>query len=148
MIITPFVPKLMQRFDLRLLVGVGFTLFGLSCFMNTTMTHDTGVIELIPAQVIRALGQPLVMTPLSSFATVGIEPKQIGSASAIYNMARNLGGSMRIAALGTLQSVQERFHSNCLVDSVSLSSPITRDHIDQLTQMFLRYTSDPIQAQN
>ncbi|MFL9454010.1 MULTISPECIES: MDR family MFS transporter [Nostocales] len=146
--ITPFVPKLMQRFDLRLLVAIGFTMFGVSCFMNTTMSHDTGMPQLISAQIIRALGQPLVMTPLSSFATVGIEPKHIGSASAIYNMSRNLGGSFGIATLATLQSIRERFHSNRLVDDISLSNPITRDRLDQMIQMFLQHTSDPTQAQN
>jgi MFS transporter, DHA2 family, multidrug resistance protein len=145
--ITPFVPKLMQRFDLRLLVTIGFTLFGVSCFMNTTLTHDTGLEQLIPAQIMRAMGQPLVMTPLSSFATAGIEPKQIGSASAIYNMARNLGGSFGIATLGTLQSMRERFHSNRLVESISLANPLTRDRIDQLTQLFLQQGGDPVQAQ-
>lgn len=146
--ITPFVPLLMKRLDLRLLVTVGFSLFAVSCFMNTTMTHDTGMVQLIPAQVMRALGQPLVITPLSTFATAGIEPKQIGSASAIFNMARNLGGSVGIAILGTLQSVRERFHSNRLMDAISLSNSITRDRVEQLTQMFLQYTSDPIRAQN
>ena len=146
--ITPFVPKLMQRVDLRLLVAIGMTLFGISCFMNSRMTHDTGIDQLIPAQIMRALGQPLVLTPLSSVSTAGIAPKQIGSASAIYNMSRNLGGSVGIAILGTIQSQRERFHSNRLVDSVSLSNPITRDRIDQLTQYFTTYGSDPVSAQN
>jgi MFS transporter, DHA2 family, multidrug resistance protein len=47
---------------------------------------DTAIEQLIPAQIICTLEQPLVMTPLSSFDTAGIEPKHIGSASAIYNM--------------------------------------------------------------
>ena len=146
--ITPFVPKLMKRFDLRLLVAVGLSLFGISCFMNSYMTHDTGIDQLIPAQIVRALGQPLLLTPLSSISSAGIEPKQIGSASAIYNMARNLGGSVGIAILGTLQSRRERFHSNRLVDSVSLSNPITLDRIDQLTQFFTNQGADPVTAQN
>ncbi len=146
--ITPFVPKLMQRIDLRLLVAIGMTLFGVSCFMNSHMSHDTGIDQLIPAQIVRALGQPLVITPLSSISTAGIPPKQIGSASAIYNMSRNLGGSVGIAILGTIQSQRERFHSNRLVDSVSLSNPITRDRIDQLTQYFTTAGSDPVSAQN
>jgi MFS transporter, DHA2 family, multidrug resistance protein len=146
--LIPFVPKLMQRFDLRLLVAIGFSLFGISCFMNTTMSHDTGVNELIPAQVMRAMGQPLIITPLSSFATSGIEPKQIGSASAIYNMARNLGGSLGIALLGTLQSIRERFHSERLGEAISLANPITSDRLNQLTQLFLSRTSDPMQAEN
>ncbi|MBW4470891.1 MAG: multidrug efflux MFS transporter [Stenomitos rutilans HA7619-LM2] len=146
--ITPFVPKLMQRFDLRLLVAVGMGLFGTSCFMNSHMTHDTGIDQLIPAQIVRALGQPLVITPLSSISTAGIEPKQIGSASALYNMSRNLGGSVGIAILGTIQSQREKFHSNRLVDAVSLSNPITRDRIDQLTQFFTTNGADAVTAQN
>jgi MFS transporter, DHA2 family, multidrug resistance protein len=146
--ITPFVPKLMKRFDLRLLVAVGLTLFGISCFMNANLTHDTGIDQLIPAQIVRALGQPLLLTPLSSIATAGIEAKQIGSASAIYNMARNLGGSVGISILGTLQSRRERFHSNRLVDHVSLSNPITLDRIDQLTQFFTTQGADPVTAHN
>ncbi|UBF27105.1 multidrug efflux MFS transporter [Kovacikia minuta CCNUW1] len=146
--ITPFVPKLMKRFDLRLLVAVGLTLFGISCFMNSNMTHDTGIDQLIPAQIVRALGQPLLLTPLSSISSAGIEAKQIGSASAIYNMARNLGGSVGIAILGTLQSRRERFHSNRLVDNVSLSNPITLDRIDQLTEFFTTQGADPVTAHN
>jgi MFS transporter, DHA2 family, multidrug resistance protein len=147
-LITPFVPKLMKQFDLRVLIAFGFTLFGISCFMNSTMSHDTGVEQLIPSQIMRAVGQSLVMTPLSSFATAGIEPKQIGSASAIYNVARNLGGSIGIATLGTFQSIRERFHSNRLVDAISLSNPLTYDRLDQMTQMYMQHTSDPVLAQN
>ena len=146
--ITPFVPKLMQWIDLRLLVAIGLSLFGISCFMNSHMTHDTGMEQLLPAQIVRALGQPLITTALSSISTAGIEPKQIGSASAIYNMARNLGGSVGIAILGTIQSQRERFHSNRLVDAVSLSNPITRDRIAQLTQFFTNQGADPVTAQN
>ncbi|XGV94762.1 MAG: DHA2 family efflux MFS transporter permease subunit [Leptolyngbya sp. BL-A-14] len=148
LVITPFVPKLMQRLDLRLLIATGFTLFGLSCFMNSTMTHETGINQLIPAQIVRALGQPLVMTPLSSVATAGIEAKQIGSASALYNMARNLGGSVGIATLSTLLSMREKFHSNRLVDSISLYNPITQQRVDQLTQLFLSKGTDPVLAQS
>ncbi|MBW4444884.1 MAG: MFS transporter [Plectolyngbya sp. WJT66-NPBG17] len=146
--ITPFVPELMKRFDLRLLVAVGLTLFGISCFMNSNLTYDTGMDQLIPAQIVRALGQPLILTPLSSISTAGIEAKQIGSASAIYNMARNLGGSIGISILGTLQSRRERFHSNRLVDNVSLSNLITLDRIDQLTQFFTTQGADPVTAHN
>lgn len=63
-------------------------------------------------------------------------------------MSRNLGGSFGIATLATLQSIRERFHSNRLVDDISLSNPITRDRLDQMIQMFLQHTSDPTQAQN
>ncbi|HEY9824492.1 MAG TPA: MDR family MFS transporter [Stenomitos sp.] len=146
--IIPFVPKLMQRFDLRFLIAVGLSLFGVSCFMNSTLTHDTGIDQLVYSQVVRACGQPLVLTPLSSVATAGIEPKQVGSASAVFNVGRNLGGSIGIAALGTLLSIREKFHSNRLGEAVSLSNPITQARLEQLTQFFSQYTGDPVLAYN
>ena len=144
--LNPFVPRLMQRFDLRLIVAVGFTLFGVSCFMNSTMTHDTGILQLIPAQIVRALGQPLIITPLSSIATANIEKENAGSASGLYNMARNLGGDIGIAALSTIETRREEFHSNRLGDSVSMYSSETEQRINQLTQFFTSQGSDPSRA--
>jgi MFS transporter, DHA2 family, multidrug resistance protein len=146
--IIPLVPRLMQRFDLRLLIAVGLALFGISCFMNSSLTHETGLEQLRWSQIVRAMGQPLVVTPLSSVATAGIAPKQIGSASALFNVSRNLGGSIGIATLGTLLSVRERFHSSRLGEAISLSNPVTRDRLDQLTQSFLSKSGDPVMAQN
>jgi MFS transporter, DHA2 family, multidrug resistance protein len=146
--IIPFVPKLVQRFDLRLLIAIGLSLFGISCFMNSTLTAQTGIEQLMWSQIVRACGQPLVMIPLSSIATAGIEPKQVGSASALFNMGRNLGGSIGIATLGTLLSMREKLHSNRLGESISLANPLTRDRLDQLSQSFLVQSGDPIAAQN
>ncbi len=147
--ITPFIPRLMSHFDLRLLVAAGFALFSISAFMNTTMTEYTGVVELIPAQLVRAMGQPLILTPLSSFATAGIEPQQIGSASSLYNMARNLGGAVGISVLDTLESVRERFHSARLMDAVSLFNPNTQERIHQLNNFLTSHSTlaSPIQSQ-
>ncbi len=64
--IIPLVPRLMQRFDLRLLIALGLTLFGVSCLMNSSLTHETGLEQLRWSQIVRAMGQPLVVTPLSS----------------------------------------------------------------------------------
>ncbi len=146
--IIPFLPKLIQRFDLRLLISIGLSLFGVSCFMNSTLTYQTGIEQLMWSQIVRACGQPLIMIPLSSVATAGIEPKQVGSASSLFNMGRNLGGSIGIAILGTMLSMREKFHSNRLGESISLANQLTRDRVDQLTQSFLAQSGDPIMAQN
>jgi len=146
LLITPIVPLLMKRLDIRLLIAIGCSFFGLSCLMNSSMSAQTGIDQLMFSQLVRAMGQPLMITPLSSVATTGIEPKQVGSASALFNMVRNLGGSIGIAILGTLLSIREKFHSNRLGESVSLGNPLTRDRLDQLTQYFLNQSGDPVAA--
>lgn len=142
LLIVPLVPKLMQRFDLRLLLAVGVSLFAVSCFMNSNMTHDTGIDQLRWSQLVRAFGQPLIFVPLSSIATANIEKEQAGSASGLFNMMRNLGGSIGIAAMATLLTQREQFHSNRLGEGVSLYSPQTQQRINQLTQYFISRGAD------
>lgn len=146
--IVPFVPKLMQRIDLRVLIGAGVGLFAASCFMNAHLTHDTGIDQLRWSQLVRACGQPLIMVPLSSIATAGIAPALAGSASGLFNMMRNLGGSFGIAILATLLTTREQFHSNRLGESISMFDPQTRQRLDQLTQAFIGKGIDPTTAKS
>jgi Major Facilitator Superfamily. len=146
--IVPMVPKLMQRMDMRLVIGIGVSLFAVSCFMNASMTHDTGIDQLRWSQLVRALGQPLIMVPLSTIATAGMEKHEAGSASGLFNMMRNMGGSMGIAALATLVTQREQFHSNRLGESVSLYAPATQERINQMTQFFVSRGADVSVAQD
>ncbi len=142
LLIVPLVPKLMQRLDSRLLIAIGVSLFAVSCFMNSTMTHDKGIDELKWSQLVRAMGQPMIFVPLTTLATAGIEKEQAGSASGLFNMMRNLGGSIGIAALATLLTRREQLHSNRLGDSISLYDPNTQQRIEQLTQYFISRGAD------
>jgi MFS transporter, DHA2 family, multidrug resistance protein len=81
----------------------------------------------------------LVLTPLSAVATAGIEAENAGSASALFNMMRNLGGAIGIAALQTLLTKREQYHSNVLSQSVTLFEQATRTRIDQLAQYFMNH---------
>ncbi len=139
LLLIPLVPRLMQRFDPRLVIGIGFVLFGGSNFMNIYMTNDYAADQLFWPNVIRALGQALVFAPLSSVATAGMEAENAGSASALFNMMRNLGGAIGIAALQTLLTKREQYHSNILTQSVSTFEQATRARIDQLAQYFMSH---------
>jgi DHA2 family multidrug resistance protein len=110
--------------------------------MNASMTHETGIDQLRWSQLVRALGQPLIMVPLSTIATAGMERHEAGSASGLFNMMRNMGGSMGIAALATLVTQREQFHSNRLGESVSLYNPATQERINQMTQYFVSRGAD------
>jgi DHA2 family multidrug resistance protein len=139
LVLIPLVPRLMNRVDPRLVIGVGFALFAASNFMNIYMTADYATDQLFWPDVVRAIGQALVMAPLSAVATAGIEAENAGSASGLFNMMRNLGGAVGIAVLQTLLTKREQYHSNVLMQSVSLLEQATRLRIDQLTQYFVNH---------
>jgi DHA2 family multidrug resistance protein len=139
LLLIPLVPRLMQRFDPRLIIGIGFALFAASNFMNIYMTNDYATDQLFWPNIVRALGQALVMAPLSAVATSGIEAENAGSASGLFNMMRNLGGAVGIALLQTFLTKREQYHSNVLMQSVSLLEQATRTRIEQLTQYFVNH---------
>ncbi|MEI6871679.1 MAG: EmrB/QacA family drug resistance transporter, partial [Verrucomicrobiota bacterium] len=91
-------------------------------------------------------GQPLIMVPLTAIATSGIEPSQAGNASSLFNMMRNLGGSVGIALGGMLVSLRERFHSARLGEAVSEYAPATQLRMTELTTGFMQTGSDVTKA--
>jgi DHA2 family multidrug resistance protein len=137
LILIPCVPFLMRHIDTRLLVAVGFALFAVSCFLNLAITPDYAGDQLFVPNLVRAVGQALVLTPLSSLATGGIERENAGSASAMFNMMRNLGGSIGIAVLETFVSKREQFHSSIITAHVSLLDEATRQRIASLQRHFM-----------
>jgi MFS transporter, DHA2 family, multidrug resistance protein len=139
LLLIPLVPRLMRRFDLRVIIAVGFALFAVSNFMNIYMTPDYANDQLFWPNVVRALGQALILTPLSAVATAGIGREDAGSASGLFNMMRNLGGAVGIALLQTFLTKREQFHSNVLMQSVSLFEQATRNRIEQLTSYFINH---------
>jgi len=98
--------------------------------------------------LVRAVGQPLMIVPLTSIATGNIEREQAGSASGLFNMMRNLGGSIGIAILSTVLTRREQFHSNRIGEAVSVFDPETQQRIEQLTQGFISKGVDPTTAHN
>jgi DHA2 family multidrug resistance protein len=145
--LIPLVPWLMKRFDLRLLIGVGICLFALSCVMNSVLTHDSSGPQLIAAQLIRALGQPLIFVPLSTVATANVQPNEAGGAASLFNMMRNLGGSFGIAAIATLLNKREHFHSNHLGQAISSLNLATQARIDEITHSLTARGIDFVTAQ-
>ncbi|TPQ38284.1 EmrB/QacA family drug resistance transporter [Bradyrhizobium guangdongense] len=139
LLLIPLVPRLMQRFDARVIIGIGFALFAASNFMNIYMTNDYATDQLFWPNIVRAIGQALVFAPLSAVATAGIEAENAGSASGLFNMMRNLGGAVGIALLQTLLTKREQYHSNVLMQSVSMLEQATQSRIEKLTQYFMAH---------
>ena len=147
LVLIPCVPFLMRWIDTRVLVGTGLALFATSCFMNLGLYADYAGPQLLVPNLVRAVGQAMLMAPLSVLATGGIERENAGSASAMFNMMRNLGGSVGIATLETFVTKREQFHSTVIMSHVSLLDPATRERLAALQQRFLSLgDADPASA--
>ena len=147
LLLIPLVPLLMKRLDARWLVGAGLLVFAASCFMNIELDRNYAGPQLLWPNIVRAIGQALVMTPLSAIAMLGIAPREAGGASGLFNMIRNLGGAIGTAAVETFFTKREQFHSAIITPAVSLLEPATRSRLAGLQQYFMSHGfPDPASA--
>jgi DHA2 family multidrug resistance protein len=147
LILIPLVPKLMQRLDPRYIAATGMLLFAYSSFMNTTMSLDYSGDQLWVPNIVRAVGQALMLAPLSAVSLGSVAPQDAAAASGISNMMRNLGGAVGTAVLATIVTKREQFHSNIIGQSVNLGREEVRTRIAELTNYFLSHgVTDPISA--
>ena len=147
LLLIPLVPRLMQRFDTRYIAVAGLLIFAYSSFMNTAMSLDYAGDQLWIPNIVRAIGQAMVLTPLTSVTTGGIAPQDAAAASGISNMLRNLGGAIGTAVLATVITKREQFHSNIIGQSVTLGREEVRNRIAELTNFFITHgVPDPAAA--
>src|SRR6202050_1283668 len=145
--LIPLVPRLMRRFDTRYIAFTGLMIFAFSCFMNTAMSLDYAGDQLWIPNIVRAIGQAMVLTPLTSVTTGDIAPQDAAAASGISNMLRNLGGAIGTAVLATVITKREQFHSNIIGQSVTLGREEVRNRISQMTDFFMAHgVPDPAAA--
>jgi DHA2 family multidrug resistance protein len=147
LLLIPLVPKLMQRFDIRLIAFAGTAFFAASSFMNIMMSVDYSGDQLFVPNIVRAIGQALLLTPLSAISLGSVAPQDAAAASGISNMMRNLGGAIGTAVLSTIVTKREQFHSNIIGQAVDLGREEVRTRIAALTNYFTAHgVTDPAAA--
>ena len=99
-----------RRVDLRWLLMFGLGLFGLSMLGFTPITHDWGWRELLLPQALRGFAQQFAVAPTVTLTLGGLRPEKLKMASGLFNLMRNLGGAIGIAACGTVLNDRANLH--------------------------------------
>ncbi len=122
----PIAGRLADRLDPRIPLAVGIAIFVVATWQFSYLNIHSGYWDLFWPQVGRGLGLGLIFVPLSSATLGGISKAKTASASGLYNLIRQLGGSVGIALLTLMLQQLEAFHLRHLagtnLSSASLSS--------------------------
>ncbi len=130
--VFPLMPLLTKTFSVRTLSATAALIFAASCFANASLTHDVGINELILPQVLRSIAFPIFVIPLLQLATSGMSPRDTADGSSLFNMFRNVGGSIGIAVLATMTQNREQVHYAALAERLSGNSLVVDERIRQL----------------
>jgi MFS transporter, DHA2 family, multidrug resistance protein len=111
---VPVYILLARRFDTRWLMMFGLALFGLGMWSFSFITHDWGGGELLVPQVLRGFPQVFAVAPAVTLGLGSLSPARLKYASGLFNMMRNLGGAVGIAACGAILNARTNFHFDAI----------------------------------
>jgi MFS transporter, DHA2 family, multidrug resistance protein len=98
----PLIRRIVNYFDLRLVMIVGMAVSASGLWMGHALTAEWGFEEFAVMQVVRAFGMMSAMVASQQLAMATLEPRYIKNASGIVNLFRNIGGAVALASLGTI----------------------------------------------
>lgn len=130
LIVMPFVPLMFRHVDVRLAVVVGLALLSISCFMDVGLTADSTGPEFTTSQIMRGLGQAAMFMFLNQAAIASVSPNDAPDASSLFNTARNLGGSIGLAVMATIQEQRIEMHQARINETVAANAIETQDWLD------------------
>src|SRR5579871_2766776 len=122
-IAMPMIGYLTAKIDNRWLIAFGFFLFAVASLWFGQVNLAIGQWTFLWAIVISGFGSGCVFVPLSTTTMASLKNEEIGNASGLYNLLRNIGGSIGISVVNTIVARHEQMHRNELVVSVNPARP-------------------------
>ena len=107
---VPVYIMLARKFDLRWLMMFGLASFGFAMWSYSFITHEWGAAELLVPQVLRGFPQVFAVAPSVTLGLGSLPPERLKYASGLFNMMRNLGGAVGIAASAAIINDQTNLH--------------------------------------
>jgi MFS transporter, DHA2 family, multidrug resistance protein len=147
LLMTPLVGYLTSRVDARRLIALGFIISGFSVFLFGNIDLNVGIGSIALPNFLQGVGMSMIFVPLSTISTGALPNEQIGSGTGIYNLMRNLGGSIGISVVTTILARRMQAHQNFLVAHVTPYDPTYQTYLNQVGNTFAPQ-SGPLQAGN
>src|SRR6185437_8089361 len=147
MIFMPLAGYLLgRRFDARKMMTIGMAVAGVALLGFSRMTLEVPVSYVIWIGILQGCGMGFLFVPLTTTTVDPIPLQEMGYATSIYSLTRNIGGSFGIAFATTLQARRAQFHQNILVAHVTSASPGYRALLAQAQALLTRHGLNPANA--
>jgi len=140
----PLVGYLTSKVDPRKLLGVGFVFGALAMFQLSRLTLGAGSGDFLWPLLIQGASLGLVFVPLTTAANDPIPLSRMGNATSIFNLMRNIGASIGISTVETMEVRKQQMHVNVLGAHVDAANPVSRRAFQGLRAMFESRGSDPV----
>ncbi len=130
---SPIIGYLGSRIDPRKLLCAGFVGFGICSLIFGTVNLDIGPYTLLVPILLTGFALSFVFVPLATMTTSTIPREEMGNATGLFNMLRNIGGSIGIAMAPTALIRRADFYQTEIGAHITASSPALQQHARALS---------------
>jgi DHA2 family multidrug resistance protein len=146
LLFTPLAGHLTTKTDPRRLLVVGMVLGSVTMFQLSGLNLYAGFWDIFWPQVLQGVALAFLFIPLMSLAMSHITPEKMGNATSIFNLMRNIGGSIGIAIMTTFLARRTQMHQNHLVAKITAGNIKTLQYLQGLRANFYAHGTDAVTA--
>jgi DHA2 family multidrug resistance protein len=132
MLSMPLVGRLLSKYEARWLVVFGLLVLATGMFRLSGLDLETNFATFVYTWMISRGGLGFLFVPINVMAFNFIPREKTNNASGLINLARNVGGSIGISAVTTMQSRLSQKHQGMLVEHMSPFNPKYQQALDGL----------------
>ncbi|RXH42793.1 DHA2 family efflux MFS transporter permease subunit [Bradyrhizobium zhanjiangense] len=136
MMLMPVAGRLVTIVQPKYLIMFGAATAALSMWHLTGLTGEITYGYAALARIYLAVALPFLFLPVTTASYDGLPPEKTNQASALINVARNIGGSMGVALAQTLLAQRQQFHQSRLIEHAAPSDLGYQQTIDAMTRYF------------
>ncbi|HEX3144274.1 MAG TPA: DHA2 family efflux MFS transporter permease subunit [Pyrinomonadaceae bacterium] len=126
------VGRLINRIRGRYLVMFGFSVLAYSIFLFSKINLEISISSIVWPNIISGFAMGFIFVPLTTMALGTLSNEQMGNASGVFNLMRNTGGSVGIAAVTTMLARGAQVHQAMMVAHLTPYDPAFQQRVGQL----------------
>ncbi|HEX4005154.1 MAG TPA: DHA2 family efflux MFS transporter permease subunit [Acidobacteriaceae bacterium] len=134
----PVVGMISHRVDNRWLLCAGFAVFGVCSILFSWVNLGISPTTLLIPIMVTGFALSFVFVPIATMATTTLTNEQMGNATGIFNLLRNIGGSIGISMAETALIRRESFHQSMIAASAPRTGLWFELHMAQSSAYFGR----------
>ncbi len=142
----PLIGLMMTKVEPRRLLATGVVAVSASLLLLSRMSLDVGYWNFFLALIIQGGALGLLFIPLTTITNDPIPRERMGNATSIFNLMRNIGGSIGIATSTTLLARNAQVHTHVLGGHVDPYGLAAREQLQGIAGAFVQQGSDPVTA--
>ena len=146
LILMPFVGAYIQRHDGRKVMLAGLVIGAYSMYLMRGFSLESAYSDFVWPRVVLGVSLALIFPPLSTLTLAGIRKEEMGNATGMYNLLRNIGGSVGIAISATMLARLAQFYQANLVGHMNPYNPLLQFRLEELKQAAVLKGIDAVAA--